>query len=201
MQNTLKKETIEQFRVALSTSEFIAIDTELTGLHRNTQSQNDNLDSTHKRYSKYRDSARHFIPTQIGICTYRWDEENCSYVACPFNFYLYPRSSRKLGIERTFVVQASSFEFLQNFGFDFEKWIKTGLSYLSKEEENQVRSRFGSLASSNPEDITITDNNREFVEDFIGKSEIWMQTSSEETFVIQAPSSYHRRLVHQEIRK
>ena len=112
---------------AIRTADFIAIDTELTGLGL-ASDKLEFLDTLQERYTKLRSSASQFQLIQYGICTYHWDQNTKGYIAKPFNAFLFPRSgSNAMGLNKTFVCQASSLEFLRNHKFDFNALINDGM--------------------------------------------------------------------------
>ena len=96
------------------------------------------LDTPNMRYLTLRRGVSSFIIIQLGLCCFHRTEDN-QWIATPFRFYVYPRSV--LGVERYFSCQSSSLSFLKKSQFDFNKLVEYGLSYLSVEEEAQIRLR------------------------------------------------------------
>ncbi|KAJ3081397.1 hypothetical protein HK102_002366 [Quaeritorhiza haematococci] len=197
---------LESIKAAIANCDFIAIDLEFTGLSttpHSSQSQINSLDTHQERYAKIRDSASAFQIVQYGVCPFIWDQKKETYVAKPFNIYVFPlppaNGQRGWGLDRAFYCQASTLEFLKRNGFDFNKWITQGVPYASREEEERIRRKTGTKPEYS--DIPIDDSNREFVESSIAEVKSWLQNSNEKTYVMQPSTSYHRRLVHQEVRK
>ena len=121
---------IRWIKMILYTADFIAIDCEMTGLGM-ANDKLDFLDSLQERYAKVATSAGQFQLVQYGICAFKWDTETKAYVATPLNAFIFPKaSSGALGIQKTFVCQASSLEFLKSHSFDFNAWIEQGLYSL-----------------------------------------------------------------------
>lgn len=202
----------------LCTADFIAIDCEMTGLGM-ANDRLDFLDSLQERYTKVRTSAEQFQLVQYGICAFKWESESKAYVATPLNAFIFPKaSSGALGIQKTFVCQASSLEFLKSHSFDFNAWIeqglslynasqsvhllrhqKTGLSYVSMQEEAIARTRINKTVAR--DEIPIDEKNSEFVETTMNTIRDWLQNSTEATLMLTAMNAYQRRLVYQETPK
>eukprot|EP00842_Homolaphlyctis_polyrhiza_P004026 jgi/Hompol1/4624/HPOL_003761-RA len=181
---------------AIAGADFIAIDTEFTGLGVD----NDLLDTPQERYTKQRASCQNFIPTQVGLALFAWDAGSKAYICRPFSFYVYPKSSSKfLGLDRTFSAQASSLEFLSSNNFDFNKWIGEGISFINPVEEANLRAKIDTLDKE--ADMVIEDRHRKFVDDAIASTTDWLQNAITPVFSHAAPSSYHKRMLHQEIKK
>jgi poly(A)-specific ribonuclease len=80
------KESLESIVRDIKASQFIAFDFEFTGLGA-AQYEIDLLDTVEERYEKLRRSVEKYIPIQLGICCFNYDEATKTYVAKPFNFY------------------------------------------------------------------------------------------------------------------
>ncbi|KAK3847182.1 MAG: ribonuclease H-like domain-containing protein [Linnemannia gamsii] len=192
---------------AISECDFVAMDTELTGL--NTPANNHRFpDSLSTRYSKVSASANDFLVIQLGICTFTWSDKLGAYEARPFNFPCFPSNDdeAKSG-ERFFMSQSSSLEFLLKNDFDFNKWIRHGIPYLTRREEQDyiVRKtqKEAEKAETNKNDIPLDDRNRSFVETTIAKIKDWLETTKGlhgDSLTIPANNAFFRRLVHQVIR-
>ncbi|ORZ13319.1 ribonuclease H-like domain-containing protein [Lobosporangium transversale] len=191
---------------AISECDFIALDTEFTGLASPTNIPKIQ-DSLNTRYSKVAISAAAFLVVQLGICTFTWSDEIGGYEARPFNFPCFPSSDdeAKAG-ERFFKVQSTSLEFLIKNGFDFNKWIRDGIPYMTRTEEEayiiRKTEKESAIAATNmaQSNILIDDRNRDFMLNTASQIQNWLQNSTEKTLTIAAPNSYFRRLVHQIIR-
>ncbi|KAI8597066.1 ribonuclease H-like domain-containing protein [Dissophora ornata] len=190
---------------AITECDFVAMDTEMTGLASpaNIPKFQDSLST---RYSKVSVSAANFLVIQLGICTFTWSDDIGGYEARPFNFPCFPSSAdeAKAG-ERFFKCQSTSLEFLLNNGFDFNKWIRHGIPYLTRPEEEAYimrkteKTALHAAVSTTSSNIPIDDRNREFVETTIAKIKEWLQ-SPEEPLTVSAPNSFFRRLVYQVVR-
>jgi poly(A)-specific ribonuclease len=127
-------------------------------------------DSLATRYAKVSRSASNFLVIQLGICTFTWSDALAGYEARPFNFPCFPSSAdeAKAG-ERFFQCQSTSLEFLMNNGFDFNKWIRHGIPYLTRPEEDAYLIRktekeaLRAASNETSRDIPIDDRNRSFM--------------------------------------
>ena len=137
---------------AIRASLFIAIDTELTGLHSASWLRPLPIDTVDSRWARIRDSASKFSVLQFGLCCFTWDESRKSFVARPFAFYLHPRKSsvgldRDGGGEAVLTVGAEALTFLSAHKFDFNKAIAKGIPWLSREAERAIRTERSAEAS------------------------------------------------------
>jgi poly(A)-specific ribonuclease len=49
-------------------------------------------DTLEERYQKLKFVCQKFVAFQVGLCTFKWDEELKKYMARPFCFFVFPRS-------------------------------------------------------------------------------------------------------------
>lgn len=110
---------------SIEEAQFVAIDTELTGLSSASNFE-DMTDEPRERYIKLRKYATDFGILQYGVACFRWDEASKKYLVKPYNFYLSAATHRDTGIERRFMAQASSIEFLAEYKFNFNKAFHDG---------------------------------------------------------------------------
>ncbi|KAI9481156.1 MAG: ribonuclease H-like domain-containing protein [Benjaminiella poitrasii] len=196
---------------AIAECDFLAVDTELSGLHRPPTSIR--LYSMEDRYREYKEATERFLIIQFGLCTFTWDEPSGRYIAKPFNFYIFPTSmTGQVTTNRLFMTQAQAFDFLTKQSFDFNKWVYQGIPYLTKAEEEV----FAAEASrkENIPDIPIDDHELAFVEEAREMIREWEKTSGEgqkpkkttkveemDGVNIPTKNAYQRRLIYQEVRK
>ncbi|XP_038059141.1 poly(A)-specific ribonuclease PNLDC1-like [Patiria miniata] len=138
-------------------SDFIAIDTEFTGLHFQSDSHNSLFDTPQDRYSKLRQTASQFTVCQLGLSAFIKSSSQNKYSAHTYNFYLFPKSCAT--IDARFSCQASSIQFLCQYGFDFNKLFYGGVSYLSMEAEKELRQQVEeqeSILTSDVDDHLVT---------------------------------------------
>lgn len=50
-------------------------------------------DDVEERYQKVKYVCDKFIAFQVGLCTFKWDDELKKYTSRPFSFYVFPRST------------------------------------------------------------------------------------------------------------
>jgi len=121
---------------SLQKANFVAIDTEFTGLHLDSAQPN-LKDTANERYKKLKKSIQAHNIVQIGLSTFRYCNEQRIYVNDSYNFYLFPRS---LGCSSDFncTFQSSCVDFLCRNKFDFNKLFYKGISYLNNKQEKQL---------------------------------------------------------------
>ncbi len=163
------------------------------------------------RYTKLRSSASSFLVTQYGICTFHFNKETSSYTAKAFNFYVFPRTcvpsssnnQRSHGLlARVFSAQTTSLEFLANFDFDFNLWIKEGVSFMNLDQESRLRQKMEQVATTRQnEDLVVDDREKPFYNDFMSKMTDWLQNSTEKTLKITTQNGYQRKIVYHFVRK
>lgn len=143
----------------LPTAKFIAFDLEFTGLGENRPCQ---LDTPEQRYQFARRDAELYPPIQFGLSLFRERQEShmprspknsCTvdspvvakkqshWEAISFNFNLYPRAvyypaaARYPLMDKKFMLQSSTVQFLVSHGFDFMKNFLNGISWLDADKE------------------------------------------------------------------
>lgn len=118
--------------------DFLAIDTEFTGLHATREDTVSLFDTIEERYCKLKKFASTFIICQLGLSTFTRDSEYPhKYVSSSFNFYVCPRTMGSL--DRRFSFQASNIDFLCEHKFDFNKMFYEGIHHINTlEEEKEV---------------------------------------------------------------
>lgn len=77
---------------SIEQADFIAIDTEFSGCASNMEEEPSEYDTTEEQYQKLRTAINKFIAFQIGICTFKWNDETKKYNYRPFSFYVWPKS-------------------------------------------------------------------------------------------------------------
>lgn len=103
-------------------ADFVGLDIEFTGLRSNLSrpQQISLFDLPSEWYLKTRHSVQQFTICQIGLSVFSSIEgESNKYVAHSCNFFLFPTTFGILDSEFSF--QASSVQFLNQYGFDYNK--------------------------------------------------------------------------------
>ncbi|XP_034525296.1 poly(A)-specific ribonuclease PNLDC1 isoform X2 [Ailuropoda melanoleuca] len=121
-------------------ADFVGLDIEFTGLRSNLscRQQISLFDLPSEWYLKTRRSVQQFTICQIGLSVFSSIEgETNKYVAHSCNFFLFPTTFGILDSEFTF--QASSVQFLNQYGFDYNKFLKNGIPYMNEEQEKKIK--------------------------------------------------------------
>lgn len=123
----------------LHKANFIAIDSEFTGLHIDG-TKHSLGDTADQRYKKVKQSVQTFNVIQIGLCTFRYCSDQRIYITDAYNFYLFPRNYGLNGENNT-CFQSSAIDFLCKYDFDFNKLTYKGISYMNSKQEKQLESK------------------------------------------------------------
>ncbi|KAJ4975901.1 hypothetical protein NE237_001007 [Protea cynaroides] len=134
---------LEDLRGHVRDADFVSIDLEMTGVTSAPWREFFEFDRYDVRYLKVKDSAEKFAVVQFGVCPFRWDASRESFVAHPYNFYVFPRKELPFdGPSYEFLCQTTSIDFLAKYQFDFNACVHEGVSYLSRTQEAEARCRF-----------------------------------------------------------
>ncbi|XP_007484914.1 poly(A)-specific ribonuclease PNLDC1 isoform X1 [Monodelphis domestica] len=121
-------------------SDFLGLDIEFTGLRSiyPKGQQTSLFDSPAEWYLKTRRSIQQFTVCQIGLSMFsNMGRKSNKYLAHSYNFFLFPTT---LGImDSEFSFQASSILFLNQYGFDYNKFLKNGIPYMNEEQEKKIK--------------------------------------------------------------
>ena len=123
------------FQKAVHDCDFVTVDLEFSGLSLKAKDRRHGFDSTEEIYAKMKDLCSTFFAFQIGLCTFQWDSENQKYLACPFNFYVFPSSKFK---DSTLSFQASTLNFLTEHNMEWHKVFTTGLHYWQRNRREEL---------------------------------------------------------------
>ncbi|PIK44614.1 putative poly(A)-specific ribonuclease PARN-like domain-containing protein 1 [Apostichopus japonicus] len=116
-----------------------SLDLEFSGLTAEIDHVNSLFDSAEFRYQKLKMMAKKFTIPQFGLTAFVKTKETNCYKAYTYNFYIFPASWGS--VDSWLTCQASSLKFLCCHEFDFNKWIYKGVSYLSIEQEEELKSQ------------------------------------------------------------
>uniref|UniRef100_A0A672M1P0 Poly(A)-specific ribonuclease PARN n=1 Tax=Sinocyclocheilus grahami TaxID=75366 RepID=A0A672M1P0_SINGR len=138
------KEVLPEVCNAVQEADFISIDGEFTGISDgpSVSALTNGLDTPEERYTKLRKHSMNFLLFQFGLCTFRYEPNQSSYVTKAFNFYIFPKPFSRTSPDIKFICQSSSIDFLASQGFDFNKVFRSGIPYLTQEEESQLREQY-----------------------------------------------------------
>jgi len=116
---------IEECLEDIKKAEFVAIDTEFTGIF-DPPTRSCNARSLEEFLEMAADSASQFSTIQLGVCTARResDEDPFAWTLTAHNFMTCPD-----GQARVFKVDVASLTFLRQHDFDFNEWLDTGIPH------------------------------------------------------------------------
>jgi hypothetical protein len=172
------KETFEASLAALDDTigdknfAFWSLDLEFTGLNADRTTKFDVFDTLCERWRKVHTCVTKFTVLQYGICCFSFCPESRQWSARPFNFWLFPDSSR--GSTEVFSSQASSVAFLSGCGFDFNKCFAQGVPFTSPSALRRQEQRADKDAQRPPivpteeRDTTFVENLKKDVKEWLG---------------------------------
>lgn len=149
--------------------DFIAIDTELSGLTRDRG--NNRFDLPGERFTKLVESSRGYFIMQFGLSCFTRSEHDLHYSNKTYNFYIFPQANQEHGdINRTFSLQVHAIQFLSEHKFDFNKLFKHGVSYLTFHESRSLSSKLKStvIADTQEDKLDIINNKLAIAKGFLG---------------------------------
>ena len=181
-------------------ADFIAFDTELTGLTMGSSSKYFYYDEVEERYRKLRDSANNFGILQFGLSAWKYKKSGNRFSSTSWSFHLFPTIST-LGSSdyRKWTLQLSSIAFLKEHGFDFNRTFLDGISYLSVKEEGDLRTK--REARKQNREVHMGQDDKLFLAETLEKVQRWYKEGHEEQLELPPCHSFHRLLLYQEIPK
>ncbi|OVA01058.1 Ribonuclease CAF1 [Macleaya cordata] len=145
IKNVTKKNfdsALEDLKKHVRDADFVSVDLEMTGVTSAPWRESLDFDRFDVRYLKVKDSVEKFAVVQFGVCPFKWDSSKESFIAHPYNFYIFPRKELPFdGPAHEFLCQTTSIGFLAKYQFDFNACIHEGISYLSREQEAEALGR------------------------------------------------------------
>ncbi|CAH2037934.1 unnamed protein product, partial [Iphiclides podalirius] len=193
------KESLPLISESIDKADFLVIDTEFTGLINGRDVSI--FDSPQEYYTTLLNGSTEFLLIQYGLCAFYWNEKENQYMNDAYNFYLFPRG--RPGPEKMFLCQSSSLDFLASQGFDFNKLIKEGISYMTEPTESRLRDnlteRQKSYSYAEKDAITIPDENKQQIEDICKKVRAFLDEKKLDEMEIDRCNAYIRRLLFQEL--
>ncbi|KAL4780168.1 ribonuclease H-like domain-containing protein [Aspergillus varians] len=126
----------------LASSAFVSIDLEFSGIATPPQGGRARPpQSLQERYREVKESAAKYQILQVGLTFCHEDAEAATYTLKPYNLYLCPIIDRRLEVERNWSFQSSAVAFLLENKFNMDSLYRTGVAYISREEESQAISK------------------------------------------------------------
>ncbi|TAQ85737.1 hypothetical protein B7494_g5940 [Chlorociboria aeruginascens] len=202
----------------IANATFISFDLEMSGIttrpkHSASDRSNDvGKPSLQHMYEESRAAAETFQVLQFGITCVEEDHERDYYLARPYNFNVSPLLlAGAFEIERKFSFSSSACEFLYRNGFNFGKIFSSGIPYLSKEEENETRTRNNERIkrTATIPDVVIPLEETEtlaFYRESRNTITTWINAKKPKTEFVNVGNpkgslnGYQRRLIHQLVR-
>jgi len=207
---------------AVEDGDFIAMDMEMSGLSGGKEFDPRGTDTVQERWAKTKHTADNIAVLQVGLCVFKWTEsendQGPNLQATPFNFYIYPRTGDNgRSWDSRLMFQTSSIEFLASCGFDFNRALRNGVSYCTKEKaeklfnelEEKEKAAGEKQANDGGDGINLS-TLRDFAQGFL-KDALEAATTltnkaqtddAKAPFVVLRPGNgFVRRLVYQEIPK
>lgn len=120
-------------------ADFIAIDSEFSGLNVGYDDQANGFDQSADRYQKLKHNCQRMNAFQFGVCCFKWDAKRASYSSRPFNVYVWPHSE-VLG-DQCMQFKASNIRFLMKHNFDFNKLFTLGVNYQRLADQQLIREK------------------------------------------------------------
>lgn len=147
------RKVLADFESKLQGAEFVAIDTELTGV--DIEGEPDSFDETaQQRVDKQCRIAERYTLIQLGLTVVSrvgngvsGSDEHLSFAS--YNIFAFPYVGPELiGREPGFFCQASALQFNVQHNVDFNTWIREGVPYMSREEERHFLKTSGTKEDS-----------------------------------------------------
>ncbi|XP_054710712.1 poly(A)-specific ribonuclease PARN-like [Uloborus diversus] len=207
-------ESFPSIKDAIDECDYVAIDTELTGLYDKVT---DNaFDTMAERYAKQRENCLPFLIVQFGISTFKYHAKENKYTHKDFNIYIFPRSHIRKAPDHRFLCQTSSLHFLASNGFDFNKVIYDGVSYLKPSQEEEIRSYLSekhqdeqnalltSKTTSNAngkKSVDVPDEHKDFIAKINKQVDAFIANENETVIKLDPCSSYLRKLIYETVQQ
>jgi poly(A)-specific ribonuclease len=194
VQKTNFSEAFEIFKSALLESEAVALDLEFTGIRGKPETF---IDSCEERYSSLRRIASTFRIIQVGLSLF--SSSGGSWVARPFNFYVFP--SEVPGYNQRLVLEIGAINFLKEHRMDFNTWLYNGIPYLNEAQAKDLESRLIETTENEQEDIVLTKNYEQVkMSEVTFRIERWLE-SHEDRMEITGLNAYLRKYLYGFVKK
>ncbi|KAK7862589.1 hypothetical protein R5R35_004199 [Gryllus longicercus] len=201
-------EIIPELENDITSSHFLAIDGEFTGLH--TGQDFNAFDTPQQYYAKLRSGGMDFLLVQLGLCTFRYNKDTGQFTHKAYNFYVFPRPFSRSAPDPRFLCQSSSLDFLVSQGFDFNKLFKEGIPYLTEAEEKKLReqleekqkARANSSSSKNEDSsasIPIPEEHTELIEDVCVRINDFLSNDEQDELILDGYNGFVRKLIYQTV--
>ena len=177
---------------------FWSFDLEFTGLNVDRTSKFDVFDTLAERWKKVHTNVSKFTVLQYGICLFSFCPDTRRWQSKPFNFWLFPDSSRNSS--EVFSCQASSLAFLSSCNFDFNKCVEQGVPFVSPSALRRQQQRADRDAQRLPI-VPTQERDVEFVRDLKSNVEAWIKLADDDEefdkLLLPAVNGFLRALTYQ----
>ncbi|KAI2804819.1 hypothetical protein BLOT_003807 [Blomia tropicalis] len=190
---------VPEIKSKISDCDFVSFDLEFTGLF--TEYQNGFLDNHEQLYSRCRNNISKFQIIQVGLSFFKMITEK-EFDCHSYNFYIFPRRCQLLskeGKERYFLCQTSSLEFLCQNGFNFNKLICDGISYLNLSQEKEVVEKLNQPNSESRIQIGNNDIDKSFIDETMKLIIDFYNDADRQEMELPPANSYRRRLIYETV--
>ncbi|KAL0206883.1 hypothetical protein P9112_012594 [Eukaryota sp. TZLM1-RC] len=192
--NTNFVENLPLIKNAVSSADAIAIDFEFSGsLKRHTHNP---FDSVSERFSKEVDNLDPSCIFELGICCLSVQPDQ-SIQLTPFDMYVFQQYSKHLKNDQFLQFSTATLAFLQEHGLDLQKWTQEGVSFLTPQQEESLRSTLvKKVREKKREPSLFNSTDAQFVEELKQKLIKLANDDSQEVLSFENLSPFHRFLVH-----
>ncbi|KAJ8983240.1 hypothetical protein NQ317_011649 [Molorchus minor] len=133
------KKKFPEIKKSLENAKFVGIDLEFSALYPLRNYSPSLFDTPTERYIKLRRNLDQVVPVQIGLTAFSFDPDKNNYHGNVYNFYIIPASFTT--INRSFYFQSDTLNFLKLHGFDFNKYVYSGIPFINKDQETEFRKK------------------------------------------------------------
>lgn len=134
------EELFPDIKKSLEEAKFVSIDLEFSALYPLKEQSPSLFDTPYERYQKLRKNIQFVVPIQIGLTAFTFNPDTNTYLAVIYNFYVTPASFPS--VEKQFLFQSETLNFLKYYGFDFNKFAYSSIPYINRDQERELRQRF-----------------------------------------------------------
>jgi cold shock CspA family protein len=125
---------LNDFAQRMHNAKYITVDMELTGADLEREPDN-YAETAQERLSKLSRIAQQHVPIQIGFTIVSLD--GTKFVCSTYNFYAFPWAGPENAARAPkFACQVSALKFNARNNVDFNKWVRDGVSYMTREDES-----------------------------------------------------------------
>ncbi|XP_030752804.1 pre-piRNA 3'-exonuclease trimmer-like [Sitophilus oryzae] len=129
-----------EIKKSFQDAKFIGVDFEFSALNPIVEFSPSIFDSPSERYYKLKANIENVVPLQVGLTAFIFDSKKNSYCGKIYTFYVQPACFQH--IHRNFYFQSSTINFLKSYNFDFNKFAYSGISFINKDQELELRRKF-----------------------------------------------------------